>query len=138
MSEYRDLCFAEKGRECIICGATEDIVVHHIDGDRSNNSLSNLMPVCWSCHFSIHSGAEGYEEYTEKLPPSARGGGGDTTVEGEVLFSLSGGSMAIEYEQETSTGNRIWFEEDFDVESIEWEEFDGKTKLTIISESPIG
>lgn len=28
--------------------------VHHIDGSRDNHEISNLLPVCVRCHFSIH------------------------------------------------------------------------------------
>lgn len=32
--------------------------VHHIDGDKSNSSESNLVLVCQSCHNSIHGGSD--------------------------------------------------------------------------------
>lgn len=40
---------------CEICNCTEDIEVHHIDQDRGNNSPSNLISVCSSCHQRIHN-----------------------------------------------------------------------------------
>lgn len=43
------------GPECEICGATEDLEVHHIDKTRTNHSPSNLITVCSSCHQRIHS-----------------------------------------------------------------------------------
>jgi len=67
-SDYREYCLSLKGHQCEVCGATEQIVVHHIDGDRTNNALENLMPVCRKHHAQIHYGAGGVEEYTEKLP----------------------------------------------------------------------
>lgn len=69
---YRRVCLDTKGEECEICGTTEEIVVHHVDGDRENNAIDNLVPVCKSCHGKIHTGAEGYEEWFEQLAESAR------------------------------------------------------------------
>jgi len=40
--------------KCQQCGQTYDLLVHHIDKDRSNNSASNLVVVCMSCHAIIH------------------------------------------------------------------------------------
>lgn len=52
--KYREKCLAQKINVCNACGTTENLVVHHIDGDRSNNVLDNLIPVCKSCHQNIH------------------------------------------------------------------------------------
>lgn len=68
--DYRTLCFEEHGEGCELCGSTTSIVAHHIDGDRENNELDNLLPVCRSCHTSIHGG--GIEELSGKLPPESR------------------------------------------------------------------
>lgn len=45
-----------RGRKCENCGLEEwlgkpiNLEVHHIDGDRSNNSLENLKLLCPNCH----------------------------------------------------------------------------------------
>lgn len=45
-----------RGRKCEKCGLTEwlgepiNLQVHHIDGDRTNNSLDNLVLLCPNCH----------------------------------------------------------------------------------------
>lgn len=45
-----------RGRSCENCGLQEwmghpiNLEVHHIDGDRSNNSLENLKILCPNCH----------------------------------------------------------------------------------------
>lgn len=44
----------EKGKVCEICGSTKNVDIHHKDGDFRNNSTSNLMLVCRSCHNKIH------------------------------------------------------------------------------------
>lgn len=42
--------------ECMLCGYDEHpiLCVHHIDGDRCNNELTNLLVVCPNCHAIIH------------------------------------------------------------------------------------
>lgn len=65
--EYRARCLKAKGEECIVCDASEDIVVHHVDGDRSNNDLDNLIPVCNGCHSDIHAGSRRVAEWVKKL-----------------------------------------------------------------------
>lgn len=41
-----------KGK-CEICGEPAKIV-HHIDGDKSNHSMDNLIALCWVCHDPLH------------------------------------------------------------------------------------
>ena len=43
---------------CTKCGYknTKVLIVHHIDHNRSNNSLNNLMWLCRNCHYLIHEG----------------------------------------------------------------------------------
>lgn len=38
--------------KCELCGATKNIGIHHLDGNKKNNELSNLISVCQSCHIS--------------------------------------------------------------------------------------
>jgi hypothetical protein len=59
---------------CNVCGSGGELLVHHIDGDRDNNELENLLPVCSSCHGKIHAkNSKGvkWDRFTEKLPDSA-------------------------------------------------------------------
>jgi hypothetical protein len=54
-----------------ICGRckTEDFRIlagHHIDKNRKNNNLENLMWLCHNCHFLIHH----YNEERDKLMAS--------------------------------------------------------------------
>jgi len=44
-----------KGDMCSICAKKDDLEVHHIDRNHSNNSPDNLITVCESCHRRIHS-----------------------------------------------------------------------------------
>lgn len=69
MSDYREFCLNQKGDTCLICGEGDNIDVHHIDGDRTNNQLKNLIPVCRYCHIGIHEGRENYEHWHSRLLP---------------------------------------------------------------------
>ena len=46
--------------KCQMCGIEESLltrklVVHHIDGNKLNSSIDNLIPLCISCHVSYHN-----------------------------------------------------------------------------------
>lgn len=41
-------------RQCNRCPATDNLVVHHIDGVHTNNTPSNLEVLCSPCHSSHH------------------------------------------------------------------------------------
>ena len=71
---YRAKCLNEKGEKCVECGAEEEIEVHHVDGNRWNNSLDNLVPLCHECHAKIHQGEPEMEEWIEKIDPEPPGG----------------------------------------------------------------
>ena len=40
--------------KCSKCGATEQLVIHHKNGDHQDNHLENLQVLCASCHNSHH------------------------------------------------------------------------------------
>lgn len=52
---YRKRCLAQKINTCNACGDGDDLVVHHINGDRSDNRLDNLVPLCRECHARVHA-----------------------------------------------------------------------------------
>lgn len=57
----RKLVFMRDEDKCQCCGCTENgihtnnLIVHHIDCDRGNNSMSNLITLCQQCHMSLHA-----------------------------------------------------------------------------------
>jgi hypothetical protein len=48
---FQGLC-QHQGRKC----KTIATIGHHIDKDRSNNSIDNILVVCNPCHAELHSG----------------------------------------------------------------------------------
>lgn len=53
--EYRRVCFTHNKKECIICGESNIVAVHHYDEDHNNNSIDNLVPLCPTHHQYMHS-----------------------------------------------------------------------------------
>jgi len=39
---------------CVSCGTLESLQIHHKDGDKRNNEISNLTCLCWDCHRTVH------------------------------------------------------------------------------------
>lgn len=46
------------GRKCLSCGDgySRSLIVHHIDEDKNNCKLENLITLCRSCHMKVHAG----------------------------------------------------------------------------------
>ncbi|MDP2736716.1 MAG: HNH endonuclease signature motif containing protein [bacterium] len=54
---YRQKMLKSGARQvCQKCGIVDKriLIVHHIDHNRRNNDLSNLMWLCMNCHYLIH------------------------------------------------------------------------------------
>lgn len=59
ISSYRKKAFSVYPHKCHLCGYDkfEDVLqVHHIDHNRNNNDISNLIIVCPTCHSELHKG----------------------------------------------------------------------------------
>lgn len=62
-----------RGRKCENCGLEEwlgqpiNLEVHHIDSNRSNNSLENLQLLCPNCHSYTESYCKGVKKKTEYI-----------------------------------------------------------------------
>lgn len=53
---YRKTCFEKYKHKCLICNETKIIDVHHLDGNRNNNDVTNLIPLCPTHHMYLHRG----------------------------------------------------------------------------------
>ena len=53
---YRENAWKVFEKKCYDCFLTDDrvLVIHHIDGNRKNGLISNLIPVCHNCHCLRH------------------------------------------------------------------------------------
>ncbi len=54
-AEYSYRHYIKEMKECHFCKATTNLCRHHIDFNRKNNTESNLIVVCRSCHSKLHS-----------------------------------------------------------------------------------
>lgn len=53
LTDYRKMAFRNYEHKCAVCDYNEDVdilEVHHIDGNRQNNELDNLIILCPICH----------------------------------------------------------------------------------------
>jgi len=46
--------FQKDSAECVSCGTSDNLEVHHRDGDVLNNHIINLIAVCNRCHYAEH------------------------------------------------------------------------------------
>jgi len=52
---------------CYFCHTSYKLVVHHIDKDRTNNNLGNLLLLCTSCHIKLHKVINRQTAHTEEV-----------------------------------------------------------------------
>jgi hypothetical protein len=52
----REPILERDGHQCTLCASTENLCVHHIDGDVTNNDPANLQTVCATCHWKLTHG----------------------------------------------------------------------------------
>ena len=52
---YRQRAINKHGHECRICGWDKCVEIHHLDRNRQNNKLDNLIPLCPNHHVMIHN-----------------------------------------------------------------------------------
>jgi len=56
LGTYRPRAFKAYGKQCETCGYhkyEQSLQVHHIDSNRSNNNLDNLIVLCANCHVLV-------------------------------------------------------------------------------------
>ena len=53
--DYKKICFDQHPRKCIVCDESKLVSVHHYDNNHENNNEDNLIPLCPTHHFYMHS-----------------------------------------------------------------------------------
>lgn len=59
---YRQPCLTHNGKSCILCEFSDVVVVHHLDHNRKNNNLQNLVTLCPNHHALAHK-----KEFREQI-----------------------------------------------------------------------
>lgn len=56
-------------KSCVLCEKNDlkILCVHHIDKNRKNNSIKNLVWLCYNCHFLVHHYKKEETELSQKL-----------------------------------------------------------------------
>lgn len=74
-TRYRErLINARRLKQCTLCGIKDRRVLaaHHIDQNRKNNRLENLMSLCHNCHHIVHYDKVVGRDFAEKIRRLAR------------------------------------------------------------------
>lgn len=66
---YREKALSHYGERCVVCGSERRIEVHHMDRDRSNNNLDNLVPLCSEHHHELHNRGHPYSVFIALADP---------------------------------------------------------------------
>ena len=94
------------GYKCALCGSTDNLCVHHIDGyseqKPENNSVSKMITLCRECHSNVH--ANNIEIPYEKLEKigyfNPQGVTCNVTCNDDVTVTLRNGNAEKEIEKE--------------------------------------
>lgn len=54
-TRYVSLCFSYHKKECVVCGESKIVAVHHFNEDHTDNRPENLVPLCPTHHQYVHS-----------------------------------------------------------------------------------
>ena len=63
-SDIENRLLTNNRHTCCICKERHDVIIHHIDGNRSNNGPQNLAVLCVGCHSLVHSNQGLGRQYT--------------------------------------------------------------------------
>lgn len=58
--DYRETALKLFGEQCLHCGSSDEVKIHHMDGDHDHDRRDNLVPLCQECHVHLHRGAPPY------------------------------------------------------------------------------
>ena len=55
IKHYRTICFRHHRKVCVICGENKIVAVHHMNENRQDNRIENLVPLCPTHHQYLNS-----------------------------------------------------------------------------------
>jgi hypothetical protein len=53
--------------KCLICQETNQLAIHHVDYNKNNSNINNLVPLCYSCHAKTNYNRDNWKEYFKGL-----------------------------------------------------------------------
>jgi 5-methylcytosine-specific restriction endonuclease McrA len=53
--EIRNAVLERDGSTCTVCGGEQDLHIHHIDHNPTNDDPENLITLCGICHARVHT-----------------------------------------------------------------------------------
>ncbi len=62
-TRYTTICWKTHKKECVICGESKIVAVHHMNKNHKDNRVENLVPLCPTHHTYMHS------KYKEDILP---------------------------------------------------------------------
>ncbi len=77
--KLRDAVIARDGCACQKCDGTNNLLVHHVDGNDRNNDLGNLITLCIPCHLWLHRPVE-WPEWDQRAGAKGDGPRGETKI----------------------------------------------------------
>lgn len=54
-TRYRTIALQHNEHKCVVCGFDKIVCIHHIDENKKNNKITNLIPLCPNHHEMFHS-----------------------------------------------------------------------------------
>lgn len=88
----RNSILERDGQRCTVCGGEQDLHIHHLDRDPTNDDPANLTTLCGICHARVHTELrrEGGAGRVARVLPAARrraARSGRSPVNGETGYS---------------------------------------------------
>ena len=65
--KYRKLILGQQNSCCAVCDNKIDLCLHHIDSNKKNDNIKNLVFLCRSCHTRLHNSIRHRNIYNRKI-----------------------------------------------------------------------
>ena len=98
------IVFKRDGCKCAMCGSTDNLCVHHIDGyyvDKpENNEQNKMITLCRSCHSAVHNGKKIPDELLKSIEYTCSSNESNEFCNADVTLRNENGNGEIDKEIE--------------------------------------